>query len=256
MGPALDDGHYLCSISTMYRLLRERLEVRERRRHATHPTLVKPELVASKPNHVWSWDITKLRGPDKWTWFHLYVILDVFSRYAVGWARRRPRDRRARPGAHRRCLRIESIRRDQLTIHADRGSSMTSKPVALLLADLGITRSHSRPHVSNDNPFSEAQFKTLKYSPTFPERFTGLEHARSFCDDFFGYYNHEHRHSGLALLTPADVHHGHAATIIARRQHVLDAAYAARPQRFRQPPRAPQPPTIVWINRPDETTTT
>jgi putative transposase len=250
----IDDGHYLCSISTMYRLLRERLEVRERRRHATHPALVKPELVASKPNQVWSWDITKLRGPYKWTWFHLYVILDVFSRYAVGWA---VATRETAALAHAlitECLNVQGIRRDQLTIHADRGSSMTSKPVALLLADLGVTKTHSRPRVSNDNPYSEAQFKTLKYFPTFPERFTGIEHARSFCDDFFAYYNHQHRHSGLALLTPADVHHGHAATIIARRQHVLDAAYTARPERFRQPPRAPQLPTTVWINQPQEPT--
>jgi putative transposase len=252
----IDQGCYLCSISTMYRLLRERHEVRERRRHATHPALVKPELVAHKPNQVWSWDITKLRGPYKWTWFYLYVILDVFSRYAIGWA---VAARETAPLAQAligECLNVEGIQRHQLTIHADRGSSMTSKPVALLLADLGVTRSHSRPHVSDDNPYSEAQFKTLKYFPAFPDRFTGIEHARSFCDDFFAYYNHQHRHSGLALLTPGDVHHGHATTIIARRQAVLDIAYAARPERFRTPPRAPQLPDTVYINRPTEDTTT
>ena len=252
----LDDGCYLCSISTMYRLLRERHEVRERRRHAVHPALVKPELVATAPNQVWSWDITKLAGPYKWTWFHLYVILDVFSRYAVGWA---VATRETAGLAHAliaECLNVEGIRRNQLTIHADRGSSMTSRPVALLLADLGVVKSHSRPHVSNDNPYSEAQFKTLKYFPAFPQRFTSIEHARRFCDDFFTYYNHQHRHHGLALLTPADVHHAQAATIIARRQTVLDAAYTARPERFRQPPRAPQLPTTVYINRPEEALTT
>jgi putative transposase len=252
----IDDGYYLCSISTMYRLLRERLEVRERRRHAVHPALVKPELVATAPNQVWSWDITKLRGPYKWTWFHLYVILDVFSRYAVGWAVAARETAALAHALITECLNVEGIRRNQLTIHADRGSSMTSKPVALLLADLGVTRSHSRPHVSNDNPYSEAQFKTLKYFPAFPERFTGIEQARSFCDDFFAYYNQQHRHNGLALLTPANVHHDHAATIIAQRQTVLNAAYTARPERFRQPPRAPQLPTTVWINRPAATATT
>jgi putative transposase len=250
----LDEGTYLCSIPTMYRLLRARAEVRERRRQARHPATVKPELLATAPDQVWSWDITKLRGPYKWTWYYLYVILDVFSRYAVGWAVA-PRETAALAETLiAECLRVEGIGRHQLTIHADRGTSMTSKPVALLLADLGVTRSHSRPHVSNDNPFSESQFKTLKYCPTFPERFNNLEHARTFTDSFFAHYNHTHHHSGLALLSPADVHHGRADTIIANRQHVLDAAYTARPERFRTPPRAPRLPEAVWINKPDQDT--
>jgi putative transposase len=252
----LDDGIYLCSVPMMYRLLRERGEVRERRRQARHPATVKPELVATAPNQVWSWDITKLRGPYKWTWFYLYVILDVFSRYAVGWAVATREIAALAEALIAECLHVENIDHGQLTIHADRGSSMTSKPVALLLADLGVTRSHSRPHVSNDNPFSEAQFKTLKYFPTFPQRFAGLEHARRFTDGFFDHYNHRHHHSGLGLLTPADVHHGRADTIIAARQRVLDATYQRNPHRFRQPPTAPQLPDTVWINKPEENDTT
>jgi putative transposase len=251
----LDEGTYLCSIPTMYRLLRARAQVRERRRQARHPATVKPELVATAPRQVWSWDITKLLGPFKWTWYYLYVILDVFSRYAVGWAVAARETARLAEALIAECLRVEGIERDQLTIHADRGSSMTSKPVAHLLADLGVTRSHSRPHVSNDNPFSESQFKTLKYFPAFPERFTGLEHARGFSDGFFHHYNHLHHHSGLALLTPADVHHGRADTIIAARQAVLDDFYTGHPERFRKPPLAPQLPAAVWINKPEEATT-
>jgi putative transposase len=252
----LDEGTYLCSVPTMYRLLRAQAQVRERRRQARHPATVKPELIATAPNQVWSWDITKLLGPHKWTWYYLYVILDVFSRYAVGWAVAARETAALAQALIAECLRVEGIEADQLTIHADRGTSMTSKPVVHLLADLGVTRSHSRPHVSNDNPFSEAQFKTLKYFPTFPERFTGLEHARSFTNVFFDHYNHVHHHSGLALLTPADVHHGRADQIIAARQRVLNTAYAAHPQRFRQPPLAPQLPTTVWINKPREEPTT
>jgi putative transposase len=248
----LDEGTYLCSITMMYRLLRERHEIRERRRQARHPATIKPELVATAPNQVWSWDITKLRGPYKWTWYYLYVILDVYSRYAVGWAVA-PRETAALAEALiAECLRVEGIGRLQLTIHADRGTSMTSKPVALLLADLGVTRSHSRPRVSNDNPFSESQFKTLKYFPTFPERFDSLDHARTFTDGFFAHYNHRHHHSGLALLTPADVHHGRADVVIAARQAVLNDFYRRHPQRFRKPPAAPQLPKAVWINRPEE----
>jgi putative transposase len=251
----IDQGVYLASISTMYRLLRQRCEVRERRRQARHPALVKPELMATGPDQVWSWDITKLRGPHKWTWYYLYVILDVFSRYAVGWAVAPRETARLAEALIAECLHVEHIERDQLTIHADRGTSMTSKPVALLLADLGVTRSHSRPHVSDDNPYSEAQFKTLKYCPTFPDRFGGLEHARTFCDGFFEHYNHRHHHTGIALLTPADVHHGRAANIVAARQHVLDAAYRAHPERFPRPPTAPQLPETVWINEPEEVPT-
>ena len=251
----LDEGTYLCSISAMYRLLRDRDEVRERRRQARHPATVKPELVATAPNQVWSWDITKLRGPHKWTWYYLYVILDVFSRYAVGWAVAARETAALAEQLIGACLEAQGIGRDQLTVHADRGSSMTSKPVAHLLADLGVTKSHSRPHVSNDNPFSESQFKTLKYFPSFPERFGGIEHARSFVDVFFDHYNHRHHHSGLALLPPAEVHFGRAELVIAARQAVLDQFYAEHPERFRKAPVAPQLPPTVWINKPEEVET-
>lgn len=247
-----EDGIYLCSISTMYRLLRERDEVRERRRIARHPAHVKPELVATGPNQVWSWDITKLRGPYKWTWYQLYAILDVYSRYAVGWTVTTRESGRLAEQLIDACLTDEHISRGQLTIHADRGTSMTSKPVAQLLAELGVTKSHSRPRVSNDNPYSEANFKTLKYFPTFPDRFTSLAHARSFIDGFFTYYNHQHRHSGIGLHTPTDVHHGRHHAVRAHRQAVLDHAYATRRERFRRPPTAPTVPDATWINRPSD----
>lgn len=248
----LDEGVYLGSESTFYRLLRQAGEVRERRRQATHPAKVKPELVARGPNAVWSWDITKLRGPAKWTYYYLYVILDIFSRYVVGWM---VASREAGPLAEvliaQTCVK-QGITRAQLTIHADRGSSMTSKPVALLLADLGVTQSHSRPHVSNDNPFSEAQFKTLKYRPDFPGRFDSIEDARRHCQVFFAWYNDDHRHTGLGLHTPADVHHGLAEAIRDKRAGVLNAAYAAHPERFvRKPPEPPKIPDSSWINPPD-----
>jgi len=248
----IDEGTYLCSVPMMYRLLAERNEVRERRRVARHPAHVKPELLATGPNEVWSWDITKLRGPYKWSWFHLYVILDVYSRYALGWAVAAGESARLAEDLIAECCAVEGIGRGQLTLHADRGTSMTSKTVALLLADLGVTRSHSRPHVSNDNPFSEAQFKTMKYCPSFPERFANIEHARTFTDRFFGYYNHEHRHTGLGLMTPADVHFGRAEKVIAARQGVLDDFYDQHPHRFRKPPQAPRLPEAVWINKPEE----
>lgn len=245
-----EDASYVCSISTMYRLLRERDQVRERRRQARHPAHVKPELVATAPNQVWSWDITKLRGPWKWTWYHLYVVLDVHSRYAVGWTVSARETAGTATALLDACLQAERIGRDQLTIHADRGTSMTSRPVAQLLADLGVIRSHSRPHVSNDNPYSEAQFKTLKYAPTFPGRFTDLGHARRFTDTFFTYYNTVHRHSGIGLHTPADVHTGRHHHIRQARQRVLDAAHTAHPERFRTRPLAPTIPTTTWINPP------
>jgi putative transposase len=248
----LDEGVYLGSQSTFYRLLRRAGEVRERRRQATHPAKVKPELVANAPNAVWSWDITKLRGPAKWTYYYLYVILDIFSRYVVGWmVASRESSALAEVLIRQTCTK-QGIDRAQLTIHADRGSSMTSKPVAFLLADLGVTQSHSRPHVCNDNPFSEAQFKTLKYRPDFPDRFGSIEDARRHCQDFFGWYNDEHRHSGLGLHTPADVHYGLAHAIRDKRASVLDAAYAKHPERFtRKPPQPPKIPKVSWINRPD-----
>lgn len=248
----LDEGTYLASVSTMYRLLADRAQVRERRRQARHPAQVKPELVATAPNQVWSWDITKLRGPHKWTWFHLYVILDVWSRFAVGWLVAPRESARLAEALIADAIYAEGVERGQLTIHADRGSSMTSRPVAQLLAELGVTRSHSRPRVSNDNPYSEAQFKTLKYAPTFPERFASLAHARTFTDEFLDHYNHHHRHSGIGLMTPADVHFGNATEVIAQRQAVLDAAYLAHPERFNRPPRAPQLPEAAWINQPQE----
>lgn len=245
-----EDATYLCSVSTMYRLLRTQQMVRERRRQASHPAHVKPELVATAPNQVWSWDITKLRGPWKWTWYHLYVVLDVYSRYVIGWT---VATRESASLAHdllNACITAEGISHGQLTIHADRGTSMTSRTVAQLLADLGVVRSHSRPHVSNDNPFSEAQFKTLKYAPTFPGRFADLGHARRFTDHFFAYYNGIHRHSGIGLHTPTDVHTGRHHHVRKARQRVLDDAYARHPERFRTHPKAPTIPTATWINPP------
>ena len=246
----LDEGSYLCSVSTMYRLLRQRHQVRERRRQARRPALVKPELVATGPNQVWSWDITKLAGPYKWSWFQLYVILDVFSRYALAWLVAPRESARLAEELIAQAVYDHDVGPGQLTIHADRGSSMTSKTVSQLLADLDVAQSHSRPHQSNDNPFSEAQFKTLKYFPTFPRRFGSIVAARSFVDGFFEHYNHQHRHSGIGLHTPADVHFGRAEQVRAQRQVVLDAAYATRPDRFRRPPLAPRVPMEVWINEP------
>jgi putative transposase len=251
----LDEGSYLASVSTMYRLLREGGETGDRRRHATHPARVKPELVATAPNRVWSWDITKLHGPAKWVYYYLYTILDVFSRYAVGWM---VAERESAALAERLLadtIAAQQVEAGQLTVHADRGTSMTSKPVALLLADLGVVKSHSRPHVSNDNPYSEAQFKTLKHHPTFPDHFGSIQDARSFCQTFFGWYNFEHHHAGIALLTPADVHAGRAEQITIARADVLDGAYAAHPERFvRQPPEPPRLPGAVWINKPVDPT--
>jgi putative transposase len=247
----LDEGVYLCSIATMYRLLRQQGETGDRRRHATHPARVKPELVATAPNQCWSWDITKLAGPAKWTWYYLYVILDIYSRYVVGWM---VAAREAASLAERllaEAIAAQQVEPGTLTVHADRGTSMTSKPVAMLLADLGVTKSHARPHVPDDNPYSESQFKTLKHHPTFPDRFGSIQDARAFCQGFFGWYNFEHYHSGIGLLTPADVHFGRAEQVLAARQQVLGDAHAAHPERFvRKPPQPPQPPWAVWINKP------
>jgi putative transposase len=248
----LDEGVYLGSVSTWYRVLRAAGEVRERRRQAVHPAAVKPELAASAPNQVHSWDITKLAGPAKWTWYYLYVIIDIYSRYVTGWmVATRESAALAEKLIAETCAK-QGIRRGQLTIHADRGSSMTSRPVAFLLADLGVTQSHSRPHVSNDNPYSEAQFKTLKYRPGFPARFASIEHARAHCQQFFTWYNHGHRHSGLGLHTAADVHHGRASAVRAARAQVLTAAWAAHPERFARPPQPPRLPEISWINQPEK----
>jgi putative transposase len=248
----LDEGSYLASERTMYRLLAAEGEVRERRAQLTHPAYQRPELLAERPNEVYSWDITKLAGPAKWTYFYLYVILDVFSRYAVGWTVQHRENAEVAKDLIAQACEQQQIAPGTLTVHADRGSSMTSKPVAFLLADLGVVRSHNRPYTSTDNPYSEAQFKTLKYRPGFPARFDSIEHARGFCRDFFGWYNHHHRHSGIGLMTPATVHHGRAEAVHADRARVLDAAYAATPERFvRQPPKPPALPVAAWINKPD-----
>jgi len=250
----LDEGRYLCSPRTMYRVLSACQEVRERRDQLRHPAYTAPQLLATRPNEVWSWDITKLLGPAKWTYFHLYVILDVFSRYVVGWmVAHRESAQLAQKLIAATCAR-QGIAPGDLTLHADRGSSMTSKPVALLLADLGVTKTHSRPHVSNDNPFSEAQFKTLKYRPDFPERFAAIEAARAHGQVFFPWYNTVHRHSGIGLLTPHDVHYGLAEQRVAARAAILTAAHAAHPERFvAGHPRPPARPTAVWINPPPTT---
>ncbi len=250
----LDENVYLASESTFYRLLRGvHGDVRERRSQATHPAKVKPELIATKPNEVWSWDITKLHGPAKWTYFYLYVIIDIYSRKTVGWMLATRESAALAEELLAATIAAEKVPAGQLTIHADRGSSMASKPVALLLADLGVVKSHSRPRVSNDNPYSESQFKTLKYCPSFPGSFATIEDARAFCADFFDAYNQHHRHAGLGLLTPAVVHAGQAETVRAKRALVLDAAHARHGNRFRRPPQPPRLPEPAWINRPAAT---
>jgi putative transposase len=247
----LDDGIYLCSISTMYRLLAVAGENRERRRQRTHPAKKKPELIARRPNEVWSWDITKLQGPGRGVYYELFVIIDIFSRYVVGWMVSPAETGELAEAFIADTLAAHGIEADQLTLHADRGTSMTSKPVAQLLVDLGVARSHSRPHVSNDNPYSEAQFKTLKYCPAFPGRFGSIHDARAFCAVFFDHYNHVHRHAGIGLHTPASVHYGTATDIRAQRCVTLAAAYAANPSRFRhRRPQPPKLPTVAWINEP------
>ena len=247
----LDEGNYLCSVRTMYRILEKHKEVKERRNQLTHPNYQKPELLANAPNQLWSWDITKLKGPVKWTYYYLYVIIDVFSRYVVGWmVAHRELSSLAQKLIEQTCEK-QNILPGQLTIHADRGSSMKSKPVAFLMADLGITKSHSRPYVSNDNPYSESQFKTLKYRPEFPERFGAIVDARLFCHPYFRWYNSEHYHSGIGFLTPEDVHYGRAEQIVKERQAVLNAAYEKHPKRFKGKPPTPAVLTQdVWINRP------
>ena len=251
----LDEGRYLCSERTMYRLLSVRGEARERRNQLTHPAYARPELLAQGPNEIWSWDITKLLGPAKWTYFYLYVILDVFSRYPVGWTVQHRESAQVAKALIAQAAEQQEIVPGTLTVHADRGSSMTSKPVAFLLADLGITKTHSRPYTSSDNPYSEAQFKTLKYRPNFPARFSSIEEARSFCREFFAWYSHQHRHAGIGLLTPACLHFGQAEAVHAVRERVLEAAYAANPERFvKGRSRPPEIPTAVWINKPREVT--
>ncbi len=247
----LDEGQYLCHWRTMYRILEEHDEVRERRNQLRHPNHPKPELLATGPNQVWSWDITKLLGPVKWTYYYLYVILDIFSRYVVGWmVADREAAALARELVGQTCLK-QGIQAEQLTLHADRGSPMIARSLAMLLADLGVTKTHARPHVSDDNPYSEAQFKTLKYRPNYPQRFGCQSDARAWSRAFFDWYNHEHHHSALGLLTPADVHYGRAEAIFHQRQLVLQAAYEKNPERFvKGPPKLPELPVEVWINPP------
>jgi putative transposase len=249
----LDEGEYYCSVRTMYRILDEHGESRERRDQLRHPKHPKPVLKAHAPNQLWSWDITKLRGPAKWVYYYLYVILDVYSRYVVGWQLAEAESDLLAKDLIQASLAGQGIAAGQLTLHADRGGPMISKTVAQLLADLGVGKTHSRPRVSNDNAFSESQFKTLKYRPDFPDRFGSPTDSRAHCRRFFQWYNHEHHHTALALLTPAVVHAGRAAAVLAERQAVLDAAYAAHPERFRNgPPQAGSLPPEVWINRPNE----
>jgi putative transposase len=247
----LDEGTYLCSVSSMYRILDEQGEVKERRDQLRHPVYQAPELLATGPNQVWSWDITKLKGPVKWTSYHLYVLLDIFSRYVVGWmVAHQELASLARKLIEESCEK-QSIESRQLMIHSDRGASMTSKPVALLLADLGVTKSHSRPHVSNDNPYSESQFKTLKYRPEFPERFGSIQEGRAFCQTFFPWYNTAHHHSGIGFLTPEQVHYGLAKQIVKERETVLKKAYETYPDRFKRGlPKPMSLPESVWINKP------
>jgi len=248
----LDEGCYLCSPRTMYRILAaQHGSVKERRRQVQRPHYTKPELLATTPNQVWSWDITKLKGPAKWTYFYLYVIMDIFSRYVVGWmVAHREQKALAKRLIEQSCLK-QQIEPGQLTLHADRGSSMKSKVVAQLLADLGVTKTHSRPHVSNDNPYSESQFRTLKYCPQFPQRFGSIQDCRAFCQDFFSWYNKDHRHSGIALMTPEQVHYGLAEKITQHRASVLTAAFAKHPNRFKNNIPVPDKlPKAVWINPP------
>lgn len=247
----LDEGTYLCAERTMYRILDANAQVRERRNQLRHPEYVKPELLATGPNQVWSWDITKLKGPVKWTYFYLYVIIDIFSRKVVGWMLADAESASMAKKLIAESCEKESISPSQLTLHADRGSAMKSLAVAQLLAGLGVTKTHSRPYVSDDNPYSESQFKTLKYMPGFPSRFGSIEDARAFCRPFFRWYNTEHRHSGIAMLTPTMMHSGQGQAILDARTQVIRAAYAATPERFVHGAPAPKaPPTAAWINPP------
>ena len=249
----LDEGTYVCHWRTMYRILHDFDEVRERRNQRKHPVYHKPELLAVRPNQVWSWDITKLRGPAKWTHFALYTVIDIFSRYSVGWMIAERESAELARHLVATAAASQGIQPEQLTLHADNGKPMKAKTLALLLSDLGVEKSHSRPYVSDDNPFSEAHFKTLKYHPTYPDRFGCVQDARAWARPFFDWYNYQHYHSGLNLLTPASVHYGQADDIRQQRQSVLAAAYAQFPQRFvRGEPIVKGAPEAVWINPPVE----
>jgi putative transposase len=252
----LDEGRYHGSIRTMYRLLAARNQTGERRRQRVHPVYTKPELLATRPNEVWSWDITKLKGAVKWETYQLYVIMDIFSRYIVGWMLAAREASELAEQLIADTVDKHNIAPGTLTLHADRGTSMRSKPVAALLVDLDVTKTHSRPHVSDDNPYSESQFKTFKYRPDFPERFGSIEDARAHCQQFFQWYNTVHRHSGIALMTPEAVHYGTAAALTQQRAVTLDAAFTANPIRFKGlAPKPPELPTAAWINPPKKDST-
>lgn len=247
-----EDETYLCHWRTMYRILDEHDEVQERRQQSRHPHSSKPQLVATAPNMVWSWDISKLKGPTKWSYYYLYVILDIYSRYVVGWLIAEGESAELAEELIAQTCRKQGVAPEQLTLHADRGSAMRSKTVALLLADLGVTKSHARPYTPNDNPYSEAQFKTMKYRPDFPDQFGSRTEARTWAGTFFDWYNHDHYHSALGLLTPATVHFGQAQAVRDKRQIVLHHAYDQHPERFvRGIPNPPELPAEVWINQPD-----
>ncbi len=252
----LDEGTYLASVRTFYRVLATEGQMRERRDQLVHPAHLKPELIATAPNQVWSWDITRLRSTMKWQHFYLYVLLDIFSRYVVGWLVASAENAGLASALIEETCDKHGIARDTLTLHSDRGSPMRAKTTAELLVDLGVAASFSRPRVSNDNPFSEAQFKTLKYRPDFPERFDGIEQARTHLRGFFAWYNDEHRHSGIGFMTPAAVHFGRSGVIDDQRRRVLQAAYAAHPERFKgRLPTPPALPAIVGINLPSPKST-
>ena len=247
----LDEGEYLCSVRTMYRILNDDKACKERRNQLKRPNYAKPELLATAPNQVWSWDITKLKGPEKWTYYYLYVILDIFSRYVVGWMLAHCEQAELASKLIRETVEKQNVREDELIIHSDRGPSMTSHSVSQLLISLGVTKSHSRPHVSNDNPFSESQFKTMKYQPDFPDRFGCYQDGLGFCRQFLTWYNDEHYHSGIGLVTPSSLHYGQASQVVASRQATLEIAYATHPERFvHGRPKPPQLPSAVWINPP------
>lgn len=251
----LDEGRYHGSVRTMYRVLKAALQTGERRRQRKHPVYAKPELLATRPNEVWSWDISKLKGPIKWSYFHLYVILDIFSRYVVGWMIATRETAELAKQLIADTLEKQDIAPGRLTLHADRGTSMRSKPVSALLVDMDVVKTHSRPHVSDDNPFSEAHFKTLKYRPTFPERFGSIEDARAHCQEFFQWYNSAHRHSGIGYMTPHALHHGEAVALNLQRADTLNAAFGAHPERFKGiVPKPPSLPTAAWINPPKKQT--
>lgn len=250
----LDEGTYHCSWRSMYRILADHDQVRERRRQRRHPHYEKPELLATSANELWTWDITRLKGPVPWHYYYLYVIIDIFSRYVVGFmVAERESAELAIELIEISCQR-QHILPEQLTLHSDRGAAMTSKSMALFLSDLGVKKTHSRPHVSNDNPFSEAQFKTLKYHPTFPDRFGSIHDARAWAQEFFDWYNNHHRHSSIALMTPYMVHYGQAERVREQRKQVLTLAYNTHPERFVRGLPALEPlAEAVWINPPKST---